>query len=476
MNPSEMRQRLRNYARTQPGMQWFKIVNSTAGGPTQVMIYDEIGFFGVSAADFNAQLGAIDGPVDLYINSPGGEIFDGISIYNQLLRCQDVSVFIDGIAASAASFIAQAASPGRLGMAKNAKMMIHNGQAFAAGDAAELRKMAEILDAETQNIASIYADRSGRPVEDFLAMMGEETWLAAPDACAEGLADYVYDPRSGPSNVIQRRPRNADGNHAPMNGTHSHSHSAYGAQGSDSVHSHEHTHDGDASHGHHKAADGASDHAGTCVSCQAVNALTAKFCGECGSTLLNAGNGGWQRRDGKWVFDPDNDGDNDATPAGDSDHDYWSADGKQLKAIPPDPDGKQGKPLAPSDKSPFPVLNADVDNSPWDASKAWHNGATADDPAAFYKGICAGRKAGDPDNQSSWALPYKYTPSSPPNAAGVRNALARLSSTEDLTNQAEAKSVLEKAMKAVNPDYEPDDQIDAELLGAAFAIGLEGAR
>jgi HK97 family phage prohead protease len=55
--------------------------------------------------------------------------------------------------------------------------------------------------------------------------------------------------------------------------------------------------------------------------------------------------GGWQRRDGKWVFDPDNDGDDDSTPSGDSDHDYWSADGRQLKAIPPDPDGKQGKPL-----------------------------------------------------------------------------------------------------------------------------------
>lgn len=266
-----MRQRLRNYARSQPGQQWFKIVNQAAG-PTQVMIYDEIGFFGVSAADFNGQLDSIDGPVDVYINSPGGEIFDGISIYNQLLRHADVSVYIDGIAASAASFIAMAASPGKLGMARTAKMMIHNGQAFAAGDAAELRKMAAVLDAETANIASIYADRTGRPASDFLAMMDTETWLSATEACAEGLADYVYDPRKGPSNVLQRRP-------------------------------------------------------------------------------VNAGNGGWVMRDGKWVFDPDGDGDNDATPEGDTDHDYFDADGKQKKAIPPDPDGKQGKPLAPSNVS-----------------------------------------------------------------------------------------------------------------------------
>ena len=276
MNPADMRQRLRNYARTQPGQQWFRIVN-LAGGPTQAFIYDEIGFFGVSAAEFNAQLAGIDGPVDVYINSPGGEIFDGISIYNQLLRLPEVAVFIDGIAASAASFIAMAASPGKLGMAKNAKMMIHNGQAFAAGDAAELRKMAELLDAETANIASIYADRSGRDAADFLAMMARESWLSASQACTEGLADYVYDPRKGPQNVLQtRQARNAD-------------------------------------------------------------------------------NGGWQQRDGKWVFDPDNDGDNDATAEGDTDHDYFGADGTQKKAIPPDPDGKQGKPLAPGNKVVIPM-------------------------------------------------------------------------------------------------------------------------
>lgn len=276
MNPVEMRQRLRNYSQNQLTKPWFKIVNAVDGGPTRVQIYDEIGYFGVSASQFNEQLGLLDrdGSVELYLNSPGGEIFDGISIYNQLLRFSDVSVFIDGIAASAASFIAQAASPGKLGMAKNSKLMIHNGQAFAAGDAADLRKMAEILDAETANIASIYADRTGRPAADFLAMMDSETWLSAAQACTEGLADFVYDPRKGPQNVLQLH--NADGN------------------------------------------------------------------------------AGWVQRSGKWVFDPDGDGDNDATPEGDTDHDYFSADGKQLKAIPPDPDGKQGKPM-PGNK----LVNAD---------------------------------------------------------------------------------------------------------------------
>ena len=63
-------------------------------------------------------------------------------------------------------------------------------------------------------------------------------------------------------------------------------------------------------------------------------------------------NNGWVQRDGKWIFDPDGDGDNDAVPDGDTDHDYFDKNGKQIKAIPPDPDGKQGMPLAPNQDKP----------------------------------------------------------------------------------------------------------------------------
>jgi hypothetical protein len=248
---------------------------------------------------------------------------------------------------------------------------------------------------------------------------------------------------------------NAEGGHVTMTGKHAHTHPAYGSQGGDATHSHEHSHDDDATHSHGHAA-ASSDAAA--------------------AQLLNS-NGGWQQRDGKWVFDPDNDGDNDGTPSGDKDHDYWSADGKQLKAIPPDPDGKQGKPLAPGQKDNlalFPVLNATVDESPWDADKAWAAGAASDDPAAFYKGVCAGRKAGDPATQAAWALPFKYSPTSAPNAAGVKNALARLPQTHGLTNAAEAKSKLQGLMKEINPGYDPDSdpasRIDPAALQAAFTV------
>jgi ATP-dependent Clp endopeptidase proteolytic subunit ClpP len=281
-----MRYRLRNYARSQltANRQWFTIQN--LAGVNAIHMYDEIGFWGITAQDFVDQLNPLDGPVSVYINSPGGEIFDGLTIYNALLRKQDVSIFIDGIAASAASFIAQAASPGKLAMAETARMMIHNGQAFAAGDAAELRKMAEILDGETDNIASIYAKRSGKTKEYFLNLMADETWLGSEDAVKQGLCDYVYDPRQGPSNILSR-------------------------------------------HSDFKNAD--SDN-------------------------------GWLQRDGKWVFDPDGGAaDDDYQASTDTDHDYWSEDGTQLKAIPAGPPGsdKPAKPLPASSNSATPPVSAD---------------------------------------------------------------------------------------------------------------------
>lgn len=397
--PLRSTRRLSNLATTRPG--WYKITN-TAGQPTQVAIYDEIGFLGVAAADFLAELKGISGDVVLNINSPGGDVWDGISIYNQLKqRTGNVKVIIDGLAASAASFIAMAASPGQLEIAPHAQMMIHDGFGMVIGNAADLRQTADLLDKTSDQIAGIYADRTGKPVAYFRGKMRAETWYSDSEAVAEGLADAIT------------------GQEPP----------------------------------------------------QASWDLSVF------SRFANGGNGGWQQRDGKWVFDPDNDGDDDSTPGGDTDHDYWSADGKQLKAIPPDPDGKQGKPLPAGNSADFTPVNADgVDTSSWDGSRAMGNAASSDDPAKFYAGICAGKRDGDPAKQSSWALPYKYHPGDAPNAAGVRNALARLPQTQGLTNADAAKSTLTAAMKKVDPDYSPDDYIEPGLLAAAFAESLKGGR
>lgn len=89
---------------------------------------------------------------------------------------------------------------------------------------------------------------------------------------------------------------------------------------------------------------------------------------------------------------------------------------------------------------------ATIDFSTWDSNKAWAAGAASDDPAAFYKGISAGRKAGDPKTQEAYELPYRYSPSSPPNAAGVKAALSRIAQTPGLTNESAAKKELESLM------------------------------
>ena len=92
---------------------------------------------------------------------------------------------------------------------------------------------------------------------------------------------------------------------------------------------------------------------------------------------------------------------------------------------------------------------ANIDWTSWNAAKAWAAGAKSSDPAAFYNAICAGKKGGDPKTQGAHALPYRYSPSSPPNAAGVRNALARLNQTQGLTNKDAAETKLKGLMTTI---------------------------
>lgn len=171
--------------------QWYRITNSVTG-PAQIHIYDEIGLMGVSAQSFAADMAGVNGDIDVHINSPGGEVFDGIAIYNTLKnRNGQVSVFVDGIAASAASFIAQAASPGKLTMSKHGTMMIHDGMGMCMGNVEDMQQMAQVLDKMSNTIAGIYAERSGKSADHWRGLMKNETWLNADEAVKAGLADSV---------------------------------------------------------------------------------------------------------------------------------------------------------------------------------------------------------------------------------------------------------------------------------------------
>lgn len=183
---------------------WFRITSrlqakDEPGGGTyaEVYIYDEIGYFGITAQDFVNELNNITDPrIDLHLNTPGGEIFDGLAIYNALKNHQaNVTVYVDALAASAGSFIAMAGD--QIIMQKTATMMIHDGHGLAIGNAADMRELADLLDKSSDNIASIYADRAGGSVEDWRTAMKAETWYSADEAVAAGLADKINGADTG---------------------------------------------------------------------------------------------------------------------------------------------------------------------------------------------------------------------------------------------------------------------------------------
>jgi hypothetical protein len=112
-----------------------------------------------------------------------------------------------------------------------------------------------------------------------------------------------------------------------------------------------------------------------------------------------------------------------------------------------------------------------VDNSAWDGNAAMSKCANSDSPASCYNAICAGKKAGDPALQSSHALPHHKAPGDPPNAAGVRNALARLSQTQGLTNAGAARSHLEGHMSSIQSQSNSLIHRDDGLLEVRVRVG-----
>lgn len=169
---------------------WYRIQNKATDKP-EIFIYDEIGYFGHTAKGFSDDLGEITADeMTVHLNSPGGDIFDGLAIYQALKsHPAKVTVKVDGLAASIASVIAMAAD--KLVMAPKATMMIHDGWSMSVGNAGDMRKMADLLDKQSDIIASVYADRSGQPTDFWRDRMRDETWYNAQEALDAGLIDEV---------------------------------------------------------------------------------------------------------------------------------------------------------------------------------------------------------------------------------------------------------------------------------------------
>lgn len=371
---------------------WYRIArpaNAADAGPTRVDIYEEIGggggwFFdtGVTATDFVNDLAGIDGDIEVHINSPGGDVFDGLAIYNALAqRKGKVTTVVDGLAASAASFIAMAGQT-RI-VCPGAMMMIHDAAGLCMGNAADMIGMADLLSKVSDNIADIYARHSGNPA-GWRDAMQAETWYTADEAVAAGLAHKLAQrPAEGALDAAAKfdlsaylHPPRITGaaagtTHGPFTGTHTHPHTAGGEQGGDATHEHEHSHDGDADHGH-SHADSASDAA---------------------ARLIAAG------------FDP---------------HEVAKALGLEAPPV--------------GDKA-FPVHHTATEDSTWDgpaAVKAMPN----DDEVLEYchawqsaEAAATPHKEGDDDaddKKSNYKFPHHRTKGAPANTHGCSNGLARL--------------------------------------------------
>ena len=173
---------------------WYTLKNQ-AGQPAELLIYDVIGdWAGLSARQLVNTLKDMDtDEITVRINSPGGSVFDGIAIYNSLRHHKaSIHVQIEGLAASIASVIAMAGDT--VQMAENALLMIHNPFGWVGGDAAELRKVADMLDKTTEVIAQTYGSRCGQELDVLKQMMDEETWFTAAEALDHGFIDSVDKP------------------------------------------------------------------------------------------------------------------------------------------------------------------------------------------------------------------------------------------------------------------------------------------
>lgn len=169
---------------------WYSIQN-VSQEEAEIAIFDFIGRGGVQADQFISDLNEITAEnITLRVNSPGGDVFDGFAIFNALRRHKStITAFVDGVAASAASYLIMGAES--VVMSPHSQLVIHEATGLALGPADDMRKMADVLDKMSDNIASVYAERAGGPVAEWRALMKEETFFSDHEAVVAGLAERV---------------------------------------------------------------------------------------------------------------------------------------------------------------------------------------------------------------------------------------------------------------------------------------------
>lgn len=179
---------------------------------SELLLYDFIGFDilgeGWTSQRFAEELAKIKGTSKLTvrINSPGGDVWDGMSIYNQLADfANETRVVIEGIAASAASLVAMAGDT--VDGYETSQLMIHDAWTVVVGNEAELREIAGVLDKIDGQIADVYAAKSGTSAKDWRETMDKDSYLTSQEAKDRGLIDSVITAGESKRSDTQNRSR-----------------------------------------------------------------------------------------------------------------------------------------------------------------------------------------------------------------------------------------------------------------------------
>jgi ATP-dependent protease ClpP protease subunit len=187
-----------------PDKSWYSL--KAQNGNAELMIYDEIGGWGISARQFAKDLQALGkiGTLTARIHSPGGDVFEGMAIYNMIKGHPAHKVcHIDGLAASMASVIAMAFD--EVIMPENAMMMVHKPWGGTLGDADAMRKYAELLDKVEGNLVGAYQQKTGLPEDELHTLLAAETWLTGREAVEKGFANTLTEPLQMAASLNSKR-------------------------------------------------------------------------------------------------------------------------------------------------------------------------------------------------------------------------------------------------------------------------------
>lgn len=190
---------------TRPQGSWYSI-RAAARGVAEVLLYDEIGAWGITAKQFAKDLKALGDlqRIDLRVHSPGGDVFEGTAIYN-LLKHHPARVegYVDGLAASMATVILMACDT--VYIPENAMWMVHKPWGITGGDADDMRRYIDLLDKIEDTMVMAYAAKTGKSAEDIKALLTEETWMTGREAVEAGFADQLTEPLAAAAQLNSKR-------------------------------------------------------------------------------------------------------------------------------------------------------------------------------------------------------------------------------------------------------------------------------